>query len=321
MNHVEKIIKQTIRIGRQLDFYGKKIAFDIIVIAFFLMVSVMYSPWAIQANIAFLLIISVLSFRMYALYERYNCSYLFLTKTYKKRNILFLYNMLECVPYLLALWIQLLCCFSGKWYLILTVGIIEFSLATGIGMSATYIPAGLGRFIPILFFGSILILPWEQNQRIHVMSPAVLLYNLENVEYHSVAGIAGICVILYAWILLLGKIPENRNFMRVVFSALIAFGIWIGGLTVHEYQLNSLTAEEEYHNLGQNDNITFLYKGMSEEQAKRLTVYLDGFLYSLKIVDFVFRKKLFLKNILVVYPVDVEHIANIIHQNVSLKWL
>lgn len=83
--------------------------------------------------------------------------------------------------------------------------------------------------------------------------------------------------------------------MRVVFSALIAFGIWIGGLTVHEYQLNSLTAEEEYHNLGQNDNITFLYKGMSEEQAKRLTVYLDGFFIQLENCGFCIPEEIILE--------------------------
>lgn len=272
----KQIIRQTVKISVQQDFYNKKWLFDIILTFLFLMASMVQPSFAVKLNVIFLIIIAMLGFGVYTLYERCGCSYLYYLPGSQKVNILLLCCLLECIPYLLVLVLQMICCFTGKWYIIITVAVLEFLLAIGVGIVATYAGNRIGRLLPVVFFGFAPILTWEQLERLHVITPAALLYNLDMPNNYSIISIAGIVFVLFTVIMLLKKEPKSKKRNQIVAAGLLAGCLLIGAVAAFEYRFNNRTEKSSYSDLEQGE-IVFLYKGMGEEQAKRLAFYLNGF--------------------------------------------
>ena len=288
-----EIIKKTIQINKQQDFYSKKWLFDLLAAFFFIVLSFLYNRqlWIININLLFLIVIAILSYQIYSSFERNHCDYLILLKRSRQKNIFFIAALLECAPYFIMLLLQLALFFHGKWYVTVLAAGLEFLLAVCVGVSAAYVRRW-GKLIPILLFGQMIVLTWEWNEKIHLISPAAFLYNLKVPNYYSAFGIAGTIIILASAVLIAGKQPDGKKARMTVGGAALIFCIFAGSVGVMENRVNNATEQKEFSSFTQKGTILFEYKGLDKEQAECIARYMEGLFGQLDECGFSVPKKI-----------------------------
>ncbi|MDR2043398.1 MAG: hypothetical protein LBQ15_03345 [Clostridium sp.] len=267
----KEIIRQTLRIHGQQEFKGKKRLFDLLVCALILLPSLQYRPMAVPMNLVLLMVIAFSSHRFYTLFERSRCAYLLQMKSLREGNIRLVCCVWQCLPYLLILAAQLFFFFPGSRYWMALAAVAEFLLAVGWGIVSVCFGEKIGRLLPVLFFAFFLVLTWEQNEQLHLISPKALLYHLERPSDFGLAGVFGTAASLFLVPTL--RRPKRAGVLAVSAACVL---LLLGGLTYAEYRRNREVENSGYRSLENGQGMRLQYKGIEEGQAERMFLYVGG---------------------------------------------